>query len=277
MNREPVNRSIIARRKREVQFLEHFANTGYDLIDLPIIEQFDWSTLSEDDLRMMPNRYKWQQGDEVHSLRSDWTHALVRYRHKYHLPFTKLAYAGPVYTRKAEHYQFGVETYTEDVAAQILVLRDMINFVQNDFGIKLHVGVVGHNTLLKQLVPEAELNDKVTQKFIKERNRDALAVKLGEDNPIVEFMKQPAIAQVQYVKDNFPNLKKQIAEIDDWRTELQALNIESVHADMLALPTQSYYKGVFIQLYTENSIAPMVLGGQYSRPTKAFGMALNVD
>lgn len=277
MNREPVNKSIIERRKREAQFFEHFAASGYDLIDLPLIEQFDWASLSEDDLRLMPNRYKWQQGDKIHSLRSDWTHALVNYRYQYHLPLKKIAYAGPVYTQTAERYQFGVETYTEDVAEQMTVLSDMIQFIQNDFGIKIHVGVIGHNTLLKQLIPEAELKDKLTRKFIKERNRDALAVKLGADNPIVDIMKQPAIAQVQYVTDNFPHLKKQIDEINSWRNKLQDLDVENVYADMLALPTQSYYKGVFVQLYAEDGLTPIILGGQYSRPTKAFGIALNVE
>lgn len=276
MNWEVFNRDMIEYRKQEVKFLEHFAQADYNLIDLPLIEQFDWTHLSVDDLQMMPARYKWQQGNEIHSLRSDWTHALVKYRHQYHLPFNKLAYAGPVYLNDKERYQFGVENYTDSVNEQIATLKEMVNFIQQEFSIKLCVGVVGHNTLLQKLITKEALDDKITVRFIKERNRQALASKLGEDNPIVKIMGEAAIDQVQYVKDNFPHLKQQVDEIDRWREVLQSLDIKHVHADMLALPMQSYYQGVFFQLYSEDTVSPIVLGGQYFGPTKAFGVAINI-
>lgn len=92
------NESLLAKKQREMGFLHHFHHLGYDLIDLGVVEKFEWTQLSHDDLHLMLNRHKWQSGDKLFALRSDWTNAIVRYRKQYHLRADKIAYSGPVYS-----------------------------------------------------------------------------------------------------------------------------------------------------------------------------------
>lgn len=276
MNPIRLNQTIINQKKLELDFLHHFSNLGYDLIDLSVIEKFSWTELSKDDLSLMHDRHKWQHDGSILALRNDWTHAIVRYRQKYHLQPENIAYTGPVYTIDSEKHQLGIETFTGNVPTQMNVMKQMVHFIQHHLHIPLSVAVISHNTLLKKLLSEEELDDALTRKFIKERNRDALKAKIGENHPIVELMTQPATKQARYVKTHFPHLKRHIEEIEAWESELNEKNISYVYGDMLALPSQSYYKGIFIQLYTENAIEPIASGGQYSSPTNAFGIGLNV-
>lgn len=276
MNPISLNQTIIHQKKQELDFLHHFSKLGYDLIDLSVIEEFNWTALSEDDLILMENRYKWQHEGAILALRSDWTHAIVRYRQKYHLNAEKIAYTGPIYTLEGEKHQLGLETFTGDISTQMLSMKQMVQYIQQDLDINLSVAVISHNTLLKNLLSEEELKDELTRKFIMERNRDALKAKLGNGHPIVKLMAKPALKQAAYVKDHFPHLKRHIEEMEAWEAALNEENISYVYGDMLALPSQSYYKGVFVQLYTEHNIEPIASGGQYSSPTNAFGMGLNV-
>lgn len=270
------NQTIIQQKQRELHFLHHFSELDYDLIDLSVIEEFKWTELSEDDLNLMENRHKWQHEGSILALRNDWTHAIVRYRQKYHLPSILIAYAGPVYTLNGENHQLGLEAFTSDVATQMAVLKQMVDYIQHHLDTPLTLAVISHNRLLQDLLDEEELEDELTRKFINERNRDALKVKLGKNHPIVDFMSQPATKQAAYVKEHFPHLKQQIEEIEAWEAALEEANIPYVYADMLALPTQSYYKGVSVQLYTDQAIEPIASGGQYSAPLNAFGMGLNI-
>lgn len=73
----------------------------------------------------MLNRHKWQSGDKLFALRSDWTNAIVRYRKQYHLRADKIAYSGPVYSLLKERHQLGVETFTDSIPKQIEVLGDI--------------------------------------------------------------------------------------------------------------------------------------------------------
>uniref|UniRef100_UPI00352A7DB1 ATP phosphoribosyltransferase regulatory subunit n=1 Tax=Aerococcus urinaeequi TaxID=51665 RepID=UPI00352A7DB1 len=270
------NQAIIEQKKQELDFLHHFSMKDYDLIDLPMIETFKWTNLSKDDLNLMENRHKWQHEGEILALRSDWTHAIVRYREKYHLHSEKIAYAGQVYTLNGEKHQLGLEIFTDDTEKQLHVLKEMIHYIQNELQVNLSVAVISHNSLLSQLLTEEEWHDPYTRKFINERNRDALRAKLGADHPIVEFMGQQATKQTAYVKQHFPHLKSYIEEMEKWEAALNQEQITYVYGDMLKLPSQSYYKGIFVQLYTENAIEPIASGGQYSSPTDAFGMGLNI-
>lgn len=276
MNPINFNQTIIQQKQLELDFLKHFQDLGYDLIDLSVIEEFKWTELSEDDLNLMEDRHKWQHQGSIFTLRSDWTHAIVRYRQKYHLPFKNIAYTGPTYSLTGEQHQLGIETFTDDVSTQMNVMKQMVQYIQKKLALSLSVAVISHNRLLQDLLSEEELKDELTRKFINERNRDALKVKLGENHPIVEFMTQPATKQAAYVKEHLPHLSKQIEEMEAWEVALNEENIPYVYADMLALPTQSYYKGVSIQLYTDQAIEPIASGGQYSTPSNAFGMGLNI-
>jgi ATP phosphoribosyltransferase regulatory subunit HisZ len=276
MNPINFNQTIIEQKQLELDFLHHFQQLGYDLLDLSVIEEYKWNELSEDDLNLMENRHKWQHEGSIYGLRNDWTHAIVRYRQKYHLSSTNIAYAGPIYTLSGEKHQLGLETFTGDVPTQMQVMKQMVQFIQEKLDLSLSVAVISHNRLLQALLSEEELKDELTRKFINERNRDALKVKLGENHPIVDFMSLPATKQAAYAKEHLPHLSTQIEEMEAWEATLNEENIPYVYADMLALPTQSYYKGVSIQLYTEQAIEPIASGGQYSAPSNAFGMGLNV-
>jgi len=270
------NQSILHQKQQELEFLHHFHGLDFELIDLSVIEQFDWTKLSQDDLGLMNERHKWQHEGSLFALRSDWTNAIVRYRKKYQLNAEKIAYTGPVYTLNTEKHQYGLEIFTDNVDKQAEVLTQMVRFIKQSLSIPLSVAVISHNTLLKNLLSEEELADELTRKFIKERNRDALIVKLGNDHPIVELMAHPAAEQAAYVKEHMPHLKRHIEEMSHWESILIKENVSYVYGDMLALPSQSYYKGISIQLYSEDQVEPIASGGQYSNPSNAFGIGLNV-
>lgn len=276
MHSTSLNKSILHQKRQELDFLHHFYGLGYDLIDLSAIEQFDWTKLSEDDLGLMNERHKWQHEGSLFALRSDWTNAIVRYRQKYQLDSEKIAYSGPVYTLTNEKHQYGLETFTNDISKQTAVMKQMVDYIKNKLNLSLSVAVISHNTLLKNLLSKEELADELTRKFIKERNHDALKVQLGSEHPILELMSHPAAEQASYVKEHMPHLKRHIEEMNLWESVLIEANVSYVYGDMLALPSQTYYKGISIQLYSEDKVEPIASGGQYSSPTNAFGIGLNI-
>lgn len=276
MNSISLNKSILHQKRQELDFLHHFHGLGYDLIDLSAIEQFDWTKLSDDDLGLMNNRHKWQHEGSLYALRSDWTNAIVRYRQKYQLHSETIAYSGPVYTQTSEKHQYGLETFTGDIQKQMAVLKQMVAYIKESLALPLSVAVISHNTLLKNLLSEEDLSNELTRKYIKERNRDALKVKLGAEHPIIALMAQPAAKQSSYVKEHMPHLKRHIEEMTQWEAILNEEQVTYVYGDMLALPSQSYYKGISIQLYAEDTVEPIASGGQYSSPSKAFGIGLNI-
>ncbi|MFZ2673593.1 MAG: ATP phosphoribosyltransferase regulatory subunit, partial [Trichococcus flocculiformis] len=111
--------------------------------------------------------------------------------------------------------------------------------------------------------------------FICERNQDALKHRLGADHPLIGLMDQAPTEQAGYLKEHYPELTGHLNELAEWEATLKSKNVDYVYADMLALPNQSYYKGIFIQLYGENQTEPVASGGQYTSSSKAFGMAIN--
>lgn len=270
------NQHIIDMKKKEWEFLHHFNHLGYDLLDLSIIEEFKWNKLSEDDLKSMTNRYTWQSASSLLSLRSDWTDAIVRYRKKYKLQTEKIAYTGPVYPYSQEKMQFGIEVFTENISEQKQSMTDLVDFIQTGLNQTFSVAVISHYSLLKKLLTYEELNDDELLFFLKERNLDRLSSKLGAKHPVVEIMSQPVTNQLNFAKEQYPDLEEPVDAINEWIQLLEQQAIPTVYSDLFSLPPQSYYKGIFLQLYTSQAIEPIVTGGQYSSPSKAFGMALNL-
>lgn len=267
---------LINAKQRELDFLSYFRKLDYDLVDLDVIETFGWSALSSDDLRLMDQRHTWTNNGNVHTLRSDWTNAIVHYRQQYALDAEKIAYSGPVYKKSGTVYQLGVEAFTADIKEQQQVLREVLDFTRLSLKQTMSIAVISHNKLLKKLLTKAELADPVVQRFISERNKDALSHILSPDHPIIGLMDQRPENQIRYLKKQFPELEKELFDLHTWEEELRSLNIEYVYIDTLALPAQSYYKGIFIQLYQKNTIEPIASGGQYTSPSKAFGLAINL-
>ncbi|WP_423189772.1 ATP phosphoribosyltransferase regulatory subunit [Alkalibacterium sp. f15] len=277
MNFEKNNQHLLEKKRKEMEFLHHFHLLGYDLLDLSILEQFEWDRLSEDDLKMMKHRYTWQSNQSLLSLRSDWTDAIVRYRQKYKLKTDKIAYSGPVFPVNKEKMQFGMEVFTQDISKQIITMKDLLLYIRDHLNISLTVAVISHYSLLKKLLSTEERRDPEIMTFLSERNLDHLTKRLGPSHPAVLLMTQPVPNQLAYAKQHFPDLKKPVEEIQHWQSELENNQIPVVYCDLFSSPNQSYYKGIFLQFYTKQSVEPIVTGGQYSSPTKAFGMAINLS
>lgn len=273
---EQNNHHILDKKHKEWEFLHHFNHLGYDLLDLSILEEFQWDSLSTDDLKTMTNRYTWQSNDSLLSLRSDWTDAIVKYRKKYKLKTAKIAYSGPVYPYSQEKMQFGMETFSEDIIKQQDSMLELLDYIQTNLKQSLSVAVISHYSLLKKLLSKQELEDVKTRNLLRERNLDGLIPHLGSEHPVVQLMSQPVSDQLQYAKDKFPDLKEPVNEIIEWSALLEKKNIPVVYSDLFSLPDQSYYKGIFLKFYTDHLVEPIVTGGQYSSPTKAFGMAINL-
>lgn len=276
MDQIRMNQDLMKIKQKEMGFLQHFQQRGYELMDLGIVESFQWTELSQDDLHLMERRHNWERNGTLFALRSDWTNAIVRYRKKYHLHADKIAYAGSVYTVDSERKQLGVEIFSEGVKEQLQVLEDMICFLQQELDTTLSVGVISHNQLLKKLLNKEEHADELVQQYIQERNYDALGSRLGKDHLLVRLMKEAPADQGDYLKKHFPELTGQLNEIEQWQDQLASLGVEFVYSDLLAVPTQSYYKGIFIHIYEKDTVNPIASGGQYTSSSKAFGMALTV-
>lgn len=276
MDQIKMNQALMKTKQKEMDFLHHFHQRSYELIDLGIVESFQWKDLSQDDLHLMERRHKWERNGTLFALRSDWTNAIVRYRKKYHLHADKIAYAGSVYTIESEREQLGVEIFSADVKEQFQVLEDMIDFLQQELGTTLSVGVVSHNKLLKKLLNKDEQADELVQQYIRERNYDALGYRLGKDHLLVRLMKEAPADQGDYLKEHFPELAAQLKEIEQWQDQLDSLGVEFVYSDLLAVPLQSYYNGIFIHFYEKNTVNPIASGGQYTSSSKAFGMAITI-
>lgn len=276
MDQIRMNQDLMKIKQKEMGFLTHFQQRNYELIDLGMVESFQWKDLSQDDLHLMERRHKWERNGTLFALRSDWTNAIVRYRKKYQLHADKIAYVGSVYTVDSESKQMGVEIFSADVKQQFKVLEDMISFLQQELDTTLSVGVISHNMLLKKLLTKEEQEDDLVQQYIKDRNYDALGSRLGKEHLLVRVMKEAPADQADYLKKYFPELADQLKEIEQWQDRLDALGVEYVYADLLAVPMQSYYKGIFIHVYEKNTVNPIASGGQYTSSSKAFGMAITI-
>lgn len=276
MDQIKMNQDLIKTKQKELDFLHHFNQRSYELLDLGIVESFQWQTLSQDDLHLMERRHKWERNGTLFALRSDWTNAIVRYRKKYHLHADKIAYAGSVYTVDSERKQLGAEIFSEDEQEQFQALQDMIRFLRQELDTTLSVGVVSHNMLLKRLLKPDEYEDESIQQYIQERNYDALVHRLGKQHLLVRLMKEEPADQGDYLRQNVPELRDQLNEIEQWKNQLDSLGVEFVYSDLLAIPKQSYYQGIFIHIYEKDTVNPIASGGQYTSSSKAFGMAITI-
>lgn len=270
-----MNDELIRIKKQEMEFLSYFRNRGYDLIDLNVIESYAWASLSGDDLKAMAKRHTWTEGGRVHALRSDWTNSVVQYRKRYELDAKKIAYSGPVYKKAGMVHQLGVETFTAEIESQMKVLEDVMGFISGPLNQQMSIAVISHNKLLKKLLTRDELMDPCVRDFLQERNRDALVHILKEGHPLLGLMEQRPENQVAYLREKLPELNDELDDVDLWTEKLKSLDIDHVYVDTLALPSQSYYRGIFIRLYRNNQTDPVASGGQYTSSSKAFGIAIN--
>ncbi|MBW8384204.1 MAG: ATP phosphoribosyltransferase regulatory subunit [Youngiibacter sp.] len=275
MNRITMNDTIIKTKKQEMDFLRFFNKLGYDLVDLNVVETFNWGSITLDDQKMMDKRHSWTDGGVLHALRSDWTNSIVRYRKQYELEAEKIAYAGMVYKKSGTIHQMGVETFTSDIAAQQEVLSDVLAFMTEHLKKNISIAVISHNKLLKKLLTKDQMEDPMIHRLVSERNKDALSHALSKDHPVIGLMQVRPEDQLEYIAGRFPELAQEIEDLKVWEDKLRKLSIENVYIDTLVMPRQSYYRGIFIQLYQKNETEPQASGGQYTSSSKAFGMGIN--
>lgn len=271
------NNELLHQKKLEWEFLHHAMEHGYTLVDFEIVERTRWRNLSPDQLHALTGDYTWTSGDDLFSLRSDWTHTLVQYRSKYELEAEQLAYSGPVFAQRIPRYQFGLEIFSGDVGRQQQLLRDAAAFVTAKAGEPISIAVLSHNKLLKHIVGEEELEVPVIRRLIGSRNRDGLAARLGQDHPLIAIMAEAPHDQIRVIKEKMPEVRAYVSELEDWVTQLKDLDIPHVYADVLALPAQSYYRGIFLKTYYADELQPILSGGQYTASDKAFGVAIDAD
>lgn len=271
------NNELLHQKKLEWEFLHHAMEHGYTLVDFEIVERAPWRNLSPDQLHALTADYTWTSGDDLFSLRSDWTHTLVQYRSKYELEAEQLAYSGPVFAQRIPKYQFGLEIFSGEVGRQQQLLRDAAAFVSAKAGAPINIAVLSHNKLLKHMVGEDELDMPAIRRLIGSRNRDGLAARLGKDHPLIAIMAEAPHDQIKVIKERMPEVGDYVTELEAWITELKGLGIPHVYADVLALPAQSYYRGIFLKTYYSEELQPILSGGQYTASDKAFGVAIDAD
>ncbi len=269
------NYELIQHKTLELDFLNYAMSLGYSLIDFELIEHYAWNELTPDQLKNLAMNYNWINGQEVNTLRSDWTSTIVAYQQKYKLKSEKIAYCGPVFSKEGAKDQLGMEIFTGDIAAQQKLLTQTIGFIEEKMESPVSIVVVSHNKLLKKILTERQLADPRLRGFIEARDSGGLSAILGAAHPLIRMMDYPLHEQVGYLGEHYPELSKHIEELNSWIGLLKGLNIPYVYADILALPSQSYYRGIFFKGYHEELKSPIIGGGQYTAAGKAFGVGIN--
>ncbi|MFC7363913.1 MULTISPECIES: ATP phosphoribosyltransferase regulatory subunit [Bhargavaea] len=267
------NPALIRQKQLEVEFLSFFHGNGFDIIDLPVVETFDWPAMTEDDLRLMPQRESWVQNGTVHALRHDWTNAIVRYLHKYKINAERAVYSGPVFHSGAETRQLGMEVFSESTTRQQEGLSLMIGFMDEQMNDRPRTAVISHYALLPMILGEEKVADPAIRRALSQRSTSALRQLLG-DHPLLDLIGDQPEAQVHKLRSVFPEIREILGELTGWEETLREAGIEAVYPDITALPSQSYYDGVFIRLYGSGRTTPIASGGQYTARSKAFGMGI---
>ena len=75
--------TIINNKEKELNFLKHFQQADFNLVDFSFIESLAWQTLNKDDLQQMTERSFWQHDHHIFALRNDFTDQLLRYYSNY--------------------------------------------------------------------------------------------------------------------------------------------------------------------------------------------------
>ncbi|MET3575038.1 ATP phosphoribosyltransferase regulatory subunit [Bhargavaea ullalensis] len=266
------NPALIRQKQMEIEFLSFFHGHGFDIIDLPVVESFDWHGMTEDDLRLMPQRETWIQDGTVHALRHDWTNSIVRYLNKYKIDAERAVYSGPVFHSGNETKQLGMEVFSDRTPEQQESLGLLIGFMDDRFGGLPKTAVISHYALLPTILGERILEPAI-RRALSQRSESALKQLLG-DHPLPALLGDRPEAQVHKLRSEFPEIGPVLEELTGWEETLRQSGIEAVYPDITALPSQSYYDGVFIRLYGEGRTAPVASGGQYTARKKAFGMGI---
>ncbi|WP_040227283.1 ATP phosphoribosyltransferase regulatory subunit [Bhargavaea cecembensis] len=267
------NPALIRQKQLEVEFLSFFHGHGFDIIDLPVVETFDWAGMTDDDLRLMPQRETWIQDGSVHALRHDWTNSIVRYLTKYKIDAERAAYSGPVFHSGSETRQLGMEVFSDRTARQQEALELLIGFMDDRLGDRAQTAVISHYALLPIILGGDRLAEPAIRRALSQRSSSALQQLLG-DHPLPELLGDRPEAQVHKLRSAFPEIGPILEELTGWEETLRQAGIEAVYPDITALPSQSYYDGVFIRLYGPGRTAPIASGGQYTARKKAFGMGI---
>lgn len=267
------NPSLIRQKQQEVEFLTFFHEHQFDVIDLPVVETYDWQGMTADDLGLMPDRETWVQGGKVHTLRHDWTNAIVRYLQKYRLHSERAAYSGPVFSAGKETHQFGMEVFSVNAAEQQNGLSLLLQFIQERMQKNVQTAVISHYALLQSVLKPEEYKNPDIRRALSQRSISRLRQLLG-DHPLPSLLELQPESQLHKLRELFPQLTPILEELIQWEEEIRKSGVDAVYPDITALPAQSYYDGVFIQLYESDRTTPFASGGQYTAQSKAFGMGI---
>lgn len=269
------NSELIQQKTLELEFLQYAMSLGYTLMDFELIDQYTWNELNQDQLYSLARSYNWTNGNEISSLRWDWTNTIVQYQKKYQLKADRIAYSGPVYSREGGREQLGLEIFSQNVIAQQELLIQAISFIGQQMDSPLSIAVLGHNRLLKKILKEEQLADQVLKAYIEARNAKGLAEVLGNSHPLIQLMDLPPMEQIGYLDQHYPELHRHIDELNTWFQIFVGSEVPNVYIDVLALPTQSYYRGIFFKAYHQGQRTPILVGGQYTANKKAFGVGIS--
>ncbi len=269
------NNELIEQKTLELEFLKYAMSLGYTLMDFELIEHYAWNELNQDQLYSLARNYNWTNGSEISSLRWDWTNTIVQYQKKYHLKAERIAYSGPVFSRDGNREQLGMEIFSADIAAQQELLTQAIDFIRREMEEPISIAVLSHNRLLKKILKEDQLADPALKVHIEARNAKGLAEVLGEDHPLIQLMDLPPVEQIGYLDRHYPELHRHIDELNTWFQTFTSCQVPHVYIDVLALPSQSYYRGIFFKAYHAGQKTPIMGGGQYTAHKKAFGVGIN--
>ncbi|WP_414042421.1 ATP phosphoribosyltransferase regulatory subunit [Macrococcus animalis] len=265
------NNTLLQEKQLELNFLQFFDNLNYSIISSPIVETYNYNELTTDDLSSMKERSVWHYNQQMYSMRYDFTDAIRKYMHQYHINPDNVCYVGPVIRKQKTLTQFGIESFQTE--QQSLIFNQFNQFINQYFN-PINMVVVGSYRLLDDLLTTEQL--KSLKEEIKYKNVSLLSKSLGNNHPIVKLFTLPPIEQTDYLIEQFNDLYE-VQRMKEWIDIFKAQNISNIYIDITQSPKFSYYHSLFFNFYQKNADLPIATGGLYLNQSEAIGFALNPD
>lgn len=263
--------TIINNKEKELNFLKHFQQADFNLVDFSFIESLAWQTLNKDDLQQMTERSFWQHDHHIFALRNDFTDQLLRYYSNYPPRHQKVVYAGPIVRDNHVYTQLGIEHYNPTITDMQEDFITFYKYIQQYLNDDIDFVILGHYQLIDLLLTTKEQTITIL-KLVQERNISELSSELGTSHPLVQLLTTKTTDQLDLLSQLFPYDHRTIQALRRWEQWFKSLNVKDIHLDITPQPPRSYYKGAFLKCYLKNDKNHQLTGGFYKGELDGFGL-----
>lgn len=263
--------TLITNKEYELDFLKHFQQAGFSLVDFSFIESLSWQSLTSDDLQQMTERSFWQHDHHIFALRNDFTDQLLRYYSNYQPQQQCIAYAGPIVRNNEVYTQLGIEHYNPTVNDMQNDFKTFYQYIKYTLNDDIDFVILGHYQLIDLLLSSKAQTQRILN-LVQERNISELSAQLGLAHPVVQLLTTKTTEQLDLLGQLFPNDHRTIQSLRRWEQWFKSQGITEIHLDITPQPPRSYYKGAFMRCNLKNNKTKRLTGGFYKGPLEGFGL-----